>query len=116
MEKVMADIEMRDNDIYRAYFDANPIPEEQRRAGFGGVNRYNALEGFSNSEQIISTTKKIDILSRMLVVQSKSLEEIQALAEKKDEFFGSNSFHSTHQERRPQAHGFRLWVADRPVY
>jgi len=89
MEKVMADIEMRDNDIYRAYFDANPIPEEQRRAGFGGVNRYNALEGFSNSEQIISTTKKIDILSRMLVVQSKSLEEIQALAEKKDEFLAA---------------------------
>lgn len=89
MEKVMSDIETRDNEIYRAYFDASPIPEEQRRAGFGGVNRYQNLEGFDHSKEIISTTKQIDILSRMLVVQSKSLEEIQSLAEKKDEFLAS---------------------------
>ncbi|MGB1971389.1 MAG: M23 family metallopeptidase [Flavobacteriaceae bacterium] len=89
MENVMTDIEGRDNEIYRAYFEASPIPNEQRRAGFGGVNRYKKLEGFSNSEQIIATTKKIDILSRMLVVQSKSLDEIQLLAEKKDEFLAS---------------------------
>lgn len=89
METVMAEIEDRDNEIYRAYFEASPIPEEQRRAGFGGVNRYKKLEGFGNSEQIIETTKQIDILSKMLVVQSKSLGEIQLLAEKKDEFLAA---------------------------
>ena len=78
MENVMGNIENRDNEIYRTYFEANPIPQEQRRAGFGGVNRYKNLEGFGNSDQIIATTKKIDILSRMLVVQSNSLDEIQA--------------------------------------
>ena len=89
MEQVMGEIETRDNEIYRAYFEASPIPEEQRRAGFGGVNRYKKLEGFGNSDQIIETTKQIDILSRMLVVQSKSLEEIQLLAEKKEEFLAA---------------------------
>lgn len=43
MEGVMTEIENRDNEIYRAYFEASPIPEEQRRAGFGGVNRYKKL-------------------------------------------------------------------------
>ncbi len=89
MEDVMAEIENRDNEIYRAYFEASPIPEEQRRAGFGGVNRYKKLEGFGNSDQIIETTKQIDILSRMLVVQSKSLEEIQQLAEKKEDLLAA---------------------------
>jgi len=89
MENVMENIENRDNEIYRNYFEANPIPQEQRRAGFGGVNRYKNLEGFGNSDQIISTTKKIDILSRMLVVQSNSLDEIQALAEKKEELLAA---------------------------
>ena len=89
METVMSEIEYRDNEIYRAYFEASPIPEEQRRAGFGGVNRYKKLEGFGNSEQIIETTKSIDILSKMLVVQSKSLEEIQLLAEKKEELLAA---------------------------
>ena len=32
----MGEIETRDNEIYRAYFEASPIPEEQRRAGFVG--------------------------------------------------------------------------------
>jgi len=49
MEQVLANIEDRDNNIYRLYFEANPIPEEQRKAGFGGVNRYKSLEGFNNS-------------------------------------------------------------------
>ena len=89
MENVMENIENRDNEIYRNYFEANPIPQEQRRAGFGGVNRYKNLEGFGNSDQIIATTKKIDILSRMLVLQSNSLDEIQALAEKKEELLAA---------------------------
>ena len=89
MESVMSEIEDRDNEIYRAYFEASPIPEEQRRAGFGGINRYKKLEGFGNSDQIIETTQKIDILSKMLVVQSKSLEEIQLLAEKKEELLAA---------------------------
>ena len=48
MEEVLANIEDRDNNIYRLYFEASPIPKEQRTAGFGGVNRYRNLEGFNN--------------------------------------------------------------------
>jgi len=89
MQSVLANIEERDNDIYRIYFEASPIPKEQRRAGFGGVNRYNDLEGYNSSEMIINTTKEIDILSKMLVVQSNSLEEIQELAERKEELLAA---------------------------
>lgn len=84
IQNVMANIEDRDNNIYRVYFEANPIPEEQRRAGFGGINRYKDLEGFDNSKLIIETTKRIDILTKQLVVQSKSLDEIAKLAKEKE--------------------------------
>ena len=83
-QTVLSEIEMRDNAIYRVYFEANPISEEQRKAGFGGVNRYKNLEGFDNSNLIISTSKKIDILTKQIVVQSKSLDEIAGLAEEKE--------------------------------
>lgn len=89
MQSVLTNIEERDNDIYRIYFEASPIPKEQRRAGFGGVNRYKELEGYNSSEMIINTTKEIDILSKMLVVQSNSLEEIQELAERKEELLAA---------------------------
>jgi len=55
IEAVVANIEERDNNIYRVYFEASPIPEEQRKAGFGGVNRYKDLEGYDNSDLIINT-------------------------------------------------------------
>ncbi len=84
LEKILKDIQERDNNIYRLYFEVNPIPEEQRKAGFGGLNRYKALEGFDNSKMVIDVTKNMDILSKQLYVQSKSLDEIVKLAENKE--------------------------------
>ncbi len=89
MEKVLASIEDRDNNIYRLYFEANPIPEEQRRAGFGGVNRYKSLEGFNNSKGIIEVTKRLDILQKEMAIQSKSLDEIVKLAETKEKLLAA---------------------------
>ncbi len=83
-QTVLSEVEERDNAIYRVYFEANPISEEQRKAGFGGVNRYKNLEGFDNSNLIISTSKNIDVLTKQIVVQSKSLDEIATLAEEKE--------------------------------
>ncbi|WGK65444.1 M23 family metallopeptidase [Croceiramulus getboli] len=89
IEVVLEDIEQRDNTIYRLYFEANPIPEEQRRAGFGGVNRYQQLEGYDNSKMIIDANRRIDILTKQLVVQSKSLDEVAKLAEEKEKLLAS---------------------------
>ncbi len=87
--KILAQLQERDNNIYRTYFEANPIPEEQRTAGFGGVNRYKYLEGFDNSQMIQKITKDVDILSKQLVVQSKSLDEIVSLAKEKESMLAS---------------------------
>ncbi len=86
---VLSQLQQRDNNIYRAYFEANPIPEEQRKAGFGGVNRYLYLNGYDNAKLIKTATKKLDILSKQLVVQSKSLDEIVVLAKNKKEMLAS---------------------------
>jgi len=85
IEAVVSNIEDRDNNLYRVYFEASSIPEEQRKAGFGGVNRYKDLEGYDNSELIINTAKRLDILSKQTVVQSRSLDEIERLAANKAE-------------------------------
>lgn len=89
IEEVLTNIEDRDNNIYRLYFEANPIPDEQRRAGFGGVNRYKALEGFNNSEMVIATTKRLDIIKKQMAIQSKSLDEITILAEEKEKLLAA---------------------------
>ena len=86
---ILSQLQERDNNIYRSYFEANPITEEQRKAGFGGVNRYKVLEGYDNSKLIKSITKEVDILSKQMVVQSKSLDEIVALAKQKEKMLSS---------------------------
>ena len=86
---VLNQLQERDNNIYRMYFEANPIPDEQRKAGFGGVNRYKNLEGFDNSKLIKKLTKEVDVLSKQMVVQSKSLDEIVALAKEKKDMLAS---------------------------
>jgi len=80
IESVLDNLQDRDNQIYRVIFEANPISDDVRKAGFGGINRYADLEGFENSELIINTRKKMEILSKQIVVQSKSLDEIQRMA------------------------------------
>jgi murein DD-endopeptidase MepM/ murein hydrolase activator NlpD len=89
VEEVMANIEERDNNLYRVYFNTSAIPAEQRKAGFGGVNRYRELEGYDNSELVINTSKRVDILSKQLAIQSKSLDEILKLAKEKDKLLSA---------------------------
>jgi murein DD-endopeptidase MepM/ murein hydrolase activator NlpD len=80
LESVLADIEKRDDNIYRTIFNAEPIPRSVRDAGFGGVNRYEYLEGFDQSGVVIETAKKLDKLTKAVYVQSKSYDEIINLA------------------------------------
>lgn len=89
MDDVLEAIENRDNNIYRIYFNATPISEEERKAGFGGVNRYKDLQGFNNSELIENTTRRVDVLTKELVIQSKSLDEIVALAKQKEKLLAA---------------------------
>jgi len=82
---VLEDMQYRDDNIYRVIFEADPIPSEIRRAGFGGANRYKNLEGFSNSDLIIFSKKKLDMLTKQAYVQSKSFDDVLNLAKSKDE-------------------------------
>jgi len=86
---ILEEIQQRDNGVYRVIFEAEPISEEKRNAGFGGVNRYKSLEGYNNSDLIKEVTKKIDVLDKRLVIQSKSLDEIVVLAKNKSEMLAS---------------------------
>jgi murein DD-endopeptidase MepM/ murein hydrolase activator NlpD len=89
VSEVLEEVAERDNNIYRAYFNTSPIPSEQRKAGFGGVNRYRELEGFNNSDLVINTSKRVDIISKELAIQSKSLDEILKLAKEKNKLLAA---------------------------
>ncbi|MDR1114843.1 MAG: M23 family metallopeptidase [Tannerella sp.] len=76
---VLEDLQERDEHLYRAIFHADSIPMSIRKSGFGGSNRYEHLKGLTNSDLVVETTKRMDILKKQLYIQSNSLEELIAL-------------------------------------
>jgi murein DD-endopeptidase MepM/ murein hydrolase activator NlpD len=89
VDDVLEQIQERDNNLYRTYFNTSIIPEEQRKAGFGGINRYKELEGYNNSELVINTSKRVDVLSKQAAIQSRSLDEIVKLAKEKEKLLAA---------------------------
>jgi len=88
-ENILQEVEERDENIYRLYFGAKSIPKEVRDAGYGGVNRYNNLDGFDYSDLIVSTNKRVDKMTKKIAIQSKSLDQIADLAEQKEELLAT---------------------------
>ncbi len=87
--EVVGDIQNRDDNIYRIIFEAEPIPDNIRKAGFGGANRYKNLEGFKSSEVVIETSEKLDQITKQLYIQSKSFDEVYDLAKRKEDMLAS---------------------------
>jgi murein DD-endopeptidase MepM/ murein hydrolase activator NlpD len=87
--EVLDDIQERDNNVYRTIFEAEPIPGSIRKAGFGGVDRYKALQGFNNSDLMIESTKGLDRISKQLYIQSKSFDEVAKLVRSKAKLLSS---------------------------
>ena len=87
--RILRDIERRDDNIYRVIFEAEPIPETVREAGFGGINKYRELEGYENSDLLVNAAMKLDKLEKQLYIQSKSFDEIFKLAKNKNVMLAS---------------------------
>jgi murein DD-endopeptidase MepM/ murein hydrolase activator NlpD len=89
VQKVVTDLQDRDDNIYRVIFESEPIPSSVRKAGFGGADRYSKLSGFKNSEIISNTTRQLDLITSQLYIQSKSFDEVFALAKRKEELIAA---------------------------
>jgi murein DD-endopeptidase MepM/ murein hydrolase activator NlpD len=77
--EALEDLQLRDELLYRAIFYADSIPASIRKSGFGGANRYEHLKGLPNSDLVIETTRRMDILKKQIYIQSNSLEELIAM-------------------------------------
>ncbi len=88
-EKVLENIEERDDVLYRTIFESAPIGEAERRSGIGGVERYAEFDRMESGELLKNTTKRVDELTKRLYVESKSLDEIYEMARTKNERMAS---------------------------
>jgi len=116
IESVLGDMQQRDDNIYRTIFEAEPLNYSVREAGFGGTNRYKNLEKMGNSEMVIHTAKRLDILTRKVVVQSKSYDDLLKMAVSKEKMLASipniQPIANRDLERTASGWGYRI----HPIY
>jgi len=89
IDKVLEELQQRDDNIYRVIFETDPIDSNVRKAGFGGANKYAHLESMDNKDLVINTARKLDILAKEAYIQSKSYDEVYSLALQKEKMLAS---------------------------
>lgn len=77
--KVLKSIQERDDYMYRAIYQADPISPAIRNSGIGSFDRYSRLDEISNPKLIVGTAMKMDMLEKQLAIQSKSLDEVHEM-------------------------------------
>ena len=79
-ETTLKALETRNDDIYRSIFGMSEIPEEVRKSGFGGLNRYDYLAAAQPGSPLVRTAERLDGLTKETYVQSKSFDEVATLS------------------------------------
>ena len=82
---VLQDVQQRDDNLYRVIFQADPVPSAIRKAGYGGTNRYEQIMDMANSDLVVNTTQKMDMLTKQLYIQSRSFDDVVEMCKNHDE-------------------------------
>lgn len=84
IKDVLFDLRQRDNSLYRAILQAEPLPDSIYEASLSNVGRYAELTGMKDAELMIYTSQQVDKLSKMTYIQSKSYDELLELVKNKE--------------------------------
>lgn len=85
IEDFLSEIQSHDDSCYRVLSDMNPISADKRMASFGGINKYENLEGYFNTDLFVEYNRKVDILSSKLNLQEQSYEMVLRNAQRSED-------------------------------
>ncbi len=91
LNSILANMEHRDDNIYRVVLGAEPIEKSIREAGVGGTDRYTDIKekNIAHKDLVLLLNEKVDLLRRKLYIESKSQDEVVKLAENKEKLFAA---------------------------
>lgn len=89
LQQQMAELEKRDNEVYRSIFEANPIPDSARQKEMQQLKELQAVQRMDNIELTNSIVSSINKLSARVANQQKSYEEIAGFIKNKEKLLSS---------------------------
>lgn len=84
MQLVLADLQQRDDNLYRVILGAEPIPMSSRKGIAVNADYYDNISRLANTQLAADLTRKVDLLEKQTYVQAKSYEEIIDLAKTRE--------------------------------
>jgi len=85
IQQQMADLEKRDNQVYRSIFEANPIPDSARAKAMAQEQEIKLVESMEDNDLGYSIAQTLNNLSRRMSYQNRSYDEISKLIDKKED-------------------------------
>lgn len=84
LQQQMTELEKRDNEVYRAIFEANPIPDSARAKELEVQQEIATVRKIKDNELAASITGTINNLNSRIAAQKKSYEQVDHLIENKE--------------------------------
>lgn len=89
IQSQLDDLAQMDDDVYREIFGADPISDDVRKAGTGGIDKYLSLDALSDGKKIKELHQKIDNMSSQYEVQKQSYNKLIKMAQNKSKMLAS---------------------------
>ncbi len=89
LQQQMAELEKRDNQVYRAIFEANPVPDSARAKKIEKTKEVTLVSRLDDNELIQSMSGQLQNLFSRVSYQEKSYEEIDEMIGNKEKLLAS---------------------------
>ena len=89
LDQQMKDLEKRDNDVYRAIFEANPIPDSARAKAMEMQKEISLVQRMDERDLAGSIAETINSLTKRMAFQDKSFTELQSFIKNKEVLLAS---------------------------
>jgi len=84
IQQQMQELEKRDNNVYRAIFEANPVPDSARAKELENKLEIATIKGIKDNQLVSSILSTLNNLSSRIAAQKKSYDEVDALVKDKE--------------------------------
>jgi murein DD-endopeptidase MepM/ murein hydrolase activator NlpD len=85
LQQQLAQLEKRDNEVYRAIFEANPIPDSAREKEIQQQKEFQLVQGMAQYDLESSILNTLNSLTRRMIAQEKSYAQIDQYIKNKEE-------------------------------
>lgn len=89
LQQKLGELEKRDNQVYRAIFEANPIPDSARAKQIERSQEIALIQKMNDNELMESLVNQLNNLNARATFQDKSYQEIDAMLHDKEKLLAS---------------------------